>query len=173
LAQAHSCKPAVRSVGPVPVHLRTMAIGTSMAIVLDLPLVLDFLLVTPATHATAEFAEATTNAEVEVAEQSWEADLLPDKKDDAWTTSSRFKKDLVDIFPSSKGEKVIELGAHVGHCTRVLAHLFGVVIAVEHSEAVLDTNIHRTADLANVVHLHFHSVLDDWAVSRNLNGHCS
>lgn len=91
-------------------------------------------------------------------------DLLPDKKDDAWTTSSRFKRDLVELFPSSRGETVLELGAHVGHCTRVLSRLFGAVIAVEHSEAVIDTNVQRTADLPNVVHLRFHTVLDDWGM---------
>jgi hypothetical protein len=92
------------------------------------------------------------------------ADVLPDKKEDAWTTSSRFKKDLVELFPNSKGETVLELGSHVGHCTRVLSRLFGAVIAVEHSEAVLETNVKRTADLTNIVHLHLHTVLDDWAV---------
>jgi len=38
------------------------------------------------------------------------------------------------------------------------------VIAVEHSEAVIDTNVQRTADLPNVVHLRFHTVLDDWGM---------
>lgn len=93
-----------------------------------------------------------------------EADLRPDKKDDAWTTSSRFKRDLVELFPQSKGETVLELGAHVGHCTRVLSRLFGSVIAAEHSEAVLDTNVQRTADLSNIVHLNFHTVMDSWSV---------
>jgi hypothetical protein len=92
------------------------------------------------------------------------ADLLPDKKEDAWTTSTRFKKDLVELFPNSKGETMLELGRHVGHCTRVLSRLFGAVIAVEHSEAVLETNVKRTEDLTNIVHLHLHTVLDDWAV---------
>lgn len=103
-------------------------------------------------------------ATAEVTAASLEAALRPDKKDDAWTTSSRFKRDLVELFPHSKKETVLELGAHVGHCTRVLSHLFGSVIAVEHSEAVLDTNVKNTADLSNIVHLKFHTVLDDWSL---------
>eukprot|EP00959_Pyramimonas_sp_CCMP1952_P473873 9502484-Pyramimonas_sp.AAC.1 len=31
-------------------------------------------------------------------------------------------------------------------------------------EAVIDTNVQRTADLPNVVHLRFHTVLDDWGM---------
>jgi hypothetical protein len=98
------------------------------------------------------------------ADQGLAADLLPDKKDDAWTTSSRFKKDLVELFPDSRGETVLELGSHVGHCTRVLSRLFGAVIAVEHSEAVLEKNVKNTADLSNIVHLNLHTVLDDWGI---------
>eukprot|EP00747_Dinoflagellata_sp_TGD_P201935 gnl/TRDRNA2_/TRDRNA2_75420_c0_seq1.p1 gnl/TRDRNA2_/TRDRNA2_75420_c0~~gnl/TRDRNA2_/TRDRNA2_75420_c0_seq1.p1 ORF type:complete len:343 (-),score=70.82 gnl/TRDRNA2_/TRDRNA2_75420_c0_seq1:95-1123(-) len=93
-----------------------------------------------------------------------ERDLRPDKKDDAWTTSSRFKHDLVEMFPHSTGETVLELGAHVGHCTRVLSRLFGAVIAVEHSEAVLEKNVNNTSDLSNIVHLNLHTVLDSWDV---------
>mmetsp|Transcript_112064 Transcript_112064/g.327776 ORF Transcript_112064/g.327776 Transcript_112064/m.327776 type:complete len:374 (-) Transcript_112064:145-1266(-) len=118
-------------------------------------------LASPTSRGTLKASASTTAPE---AEGTLDADLRPDKKDDAWTTSSRFKHDLVELFPQSHGETVLELGAHVGHCTRVLARLFGSVLAVEHSEAVLDTNVQRTADLSNIVHLHFHTVLDDWAV---------
>jgi len=103
-------------------------------------------------------------AEAPEADPGLADDLRPDKKDNAWTTSSRFKRDLVELFPNSKGEKMLELGSHVGHCTRVLSRLFGAVIAVEHSEAVLEQNVKNTADLSNIVHLNFHTVLDDWGV---------
>lgn len=95
---------------------------------------------------------------------SLEEDLRPDKKQDAWTTSSRFKRDLVELFPGSRAEAILELGAHLGHCTRVLSHLFGLVVAAEHSEAVLASNAERTKDMANVLHLRFHTVLDDWSL---------
>lgn len=98
------------------------------------------------------------------ADQGLEADLRPDKKDDAWTTSSRFKRDLVEIFSNTTGETVLELGSHVGHCTRVLSRIFGAVIAVEHSEAVIDKNVQHTSDLNNIVHLNLHTVMDDWGV---------
>ncbi|CAK0912030.1 unnamed protein product, partial [Prorocentrum cordatum] len=76
----------------------------------------------------------TAGCGADPADEGLAKDLLPDKKDDAWTTSSRFKRDLVELLGSG-GETVLELGAHVGHCTRVLSRLFGAVIAVEHSEA--------------------------------------
>lgn len=102
-----------------------------------------------------------------IADAALETDLLPDKKGDAWTTTSRFKRDLAEMFPTNRRETALELGAHVGHCTRVLAHLFGAVIAVEHSEAVLAQNVQHTKDLGNVVHLRLHTTLDDWGVFRH------
>lgn len=92
-------------------------------------------------------------------------DIKPDKKKDtAWTTSSRFKRDLVEMFTDSANETVLELGAHVGYCTRVLSRLFGVVLAVEHSLPVLESNKERNADRSNIVYLNLHTTLDDWAV---------
>ncbi|CAK8995511.1 Hypothetical protein SCF082_LOCUS4392 [Durusdinium trenchii] len=103
--------------------------------------------------------------------------VLHDKNDDAWTTStlgagsergsirdvdvksgSQFKRDLVALFSNSSEEQVLEVGAHLG----VLARLFRTVLALEHSPHVLKQNAQRNADLANVVYLRFHSVLDDW-----------
>lgn len=107
---------------------------------------------------------AAADAQAVDADHGLSADLRPDKKDDAWTTSSRFKRDLLELFPHSRSDTVLELGSHVGHCTRVLSRLFGAVIAVEHSEAVLEKNIQHTNDLSNIVHLHLHTVLDDWGV---------
>lgn len=94
-------------------------------------------------------------------------DVLPDKNEDAWTTSSRFKLDLVEMFGNNSEEVILEVGAHLGHCTRVLSRLFQTVLALEHSPLVLKQNALRNADLKNVVYLQFHSVLDDW----NLFGH--
>eukprot|EP00434_Breviolum_minutum_P035200 symbB.v1.2.031151.t1/scaffold3584.1/size53777/7 len=91
-------------------------------------------------------------------------DVLPDKNDDAWTTSSKFKLDLVEMFSNNSEEVVLEVGAHLGHCTRVLSRLFGHVLALEHSPPVLKQNALRNSDLKNVVYLKFHSILDDWSL---------
>ncbi|CAJ1398117.1 unnamed protein product [Effrenium voratum] len=90
------------------------------------------------------------------------AAVLPDKNDDPWTTSSQFKLDLVELFGNSSDQVVLEVGAHLGFCTRVLARLFGTVLALENSAPVLRRNARRNADLRNVVYLKFHSVMDDW-----------
>ena len=87
--------------------------------------------------------------------------VLHDKNVDAWTTSSQFKIDLVSLFNSSRNETVLEVGAHLGHCTRVLSRLFGTVLALENSAQVLKSNAARNEDLRNVVYLKFHSVMDD------------
>ncbi|CAE7333635.1 unnamed protein product [Symbiodinium natans] len=94
-------------------------------------------------------------------------DVLHDKNVDAWTTSSQFKIDLVSLFNSSRNETVLEVGAHLGHCTRVLSRLFGTVLALENSAQVLKSNAARNEDLRNVVYLKFHSVMDDWGLFSN------
>ena len=48
-------------------------------------------------------------------------------------------------------EVVLEVGAHLGHCTRVLSRLFRSVVALEHSPHVLKKNAERNDDLNNVV----------------------
>jgi protein-L-isoaspartate O-methyltransferase len=45
---------------------------------------------------------------------------------------------------------ILEVGAHLGHCTRVLSRLFQTVLALEHSPHVLKQNALRNADLKNV-----------------------
>lgn len=91
-------------------------------------------------------------------------DVLHDKNVDAWTTSSQFKLDLVSLFNNSRNETMLEVGAHLGHCTRVLSRLFGTVLALENSLQVLKNNAARNEDLRNVVYMKFHSVMDDWAL---------
>ena len=59
---------------------------------------------------------------------------------------------------------MLEVGAHLGHCTRVLSRLFGTVLALENSLQVLKNNAARNEDLRNVVYMKFHSVMDDWAL---------
>ncbi|CAE7774296.1 unnamed protein product, partial [Symbiodinium pilosum] len=91
-------------------------------------------------------------------------EVLHDKNVDAWTTSSEFKQDLVQLFSNSQNETMLEVGAHLGHCTRVLSRLFGTVLALENSVQVLKNNAARNEDLRNIVYLKFHSVMDDWSL---------
>eukprot|EP00913_Durusdinium_trenchii_P002823 g2614.t1 len=70
--------------------------------------------------------------------------------------AARQERRCLDDFDTWRG-----LGAGK-HPRRVLARLFRTVLALEHSPHVLKQNAQRNADLANVVYLRFHSVLDDW-----------
>eukprot|EP00438_Fugacium_kawagutii_P004766 Skav203103 [mRNA] locus=scaffold447:282765:284249:+ [translate_table: standard] len=69
--------------------------------------------------------------------------------------------DPLNTTDTSRGrqEVVLEVGAHLGHCTRVLSRLFRSVLALEHSPMVLKQNARRNGDLKNVVHS---IVLDDY-----------
>ena len=55
-----------------------------------------------------------------------------------------------ELFGNHSEQTVLEVGAHLGHCTRVLSRLFGTVLALEHSPHVLKENARRNADLKNV-----------------------
>ena len=56
----------------------------------------------------------------------------------------------------------IELGAHLGLTTSVLAPFCHQYWALENSIAVLRKNMDRNKKLKNVLYFEFHSVLDDW-----------
>eukprot|EP00397_Hematodinium_sp_SG-2012_P042077 GEMP01046480.1.p1 GENE.GEMP01046480.1~~GEMP01046480.1.p1 ORF type:complete len:293 (+),score=50.41 GEMP01046480.1:53-931(+) len=84
---------------------------------------------------------------------------MTDKRENAWTTTTKFKTELMEL---AAGRTVIELGAHVGYSTEMLANVSKLVFACEMSEEVLKQNMERTAALSNVVYFQFHSVFDDW-----------
>ena len=64
-------------------------------------------------------------------------------------------------------EVILEVGAHLGHCTRVLSRLFGTVLALEHSPHVLKQNAMRNADLKNVAPREAMAVLNGWGVEED------
>jgi tRNA A58 N-methylase Trm61 len=59
---------------------------------------------------------------------------LPDKSDNSWTTSLKFKEDLIDFIGDKFLDKtVLEIGTYQGHSTRLLSFLFKKVITVDNN----------------------------------------
>lgn len=59
----------------------------------------------------------------------------PDKSEWSTTTSLKFKTDLIDWCGDRfKNKKVLEIGSHNGHTTRILGLLFDEVYTINHNE---------------------------------------
>eukprot|EP00929_Paragymnodinium_shiwhaense_P114142 TRINITY_DN82476_c0_g1_i1.p1 TRINITY_DN82476_c0_g1~~TRINITY_DN82476_c0_g1_i1.p1 ORF type:complete len:396 (+),score=93.87 TRINITY_DN82476_c0_g1_i1:152-1339(+) len=94
-----------------------------------------------------------------------DAQLFTDKKQNAWTISRRFKEDILAFIEYDLRRDcavVVELGAHIGMTTGLLSRHCAQVWAVEHSAAVLKSNMERNAPYRNIVYFEMHTVLDDW-----------
>lgn len=97
---------------------------------------------------------------------------LADKAEEPWTISRKFKLHLAEFIQATfSGEcgLAVELGAHTGHTTTLLASLCHQVWALEASLAVLRSNMERNKKHRNIMFLEFHSVLDDWTKSLPVN----
>ncbi|CAK8985499.1 Kelch-like protein 5 [Durusdinium trenchii] len=80
------------------------------------------------------------------------------KEEDYWTTSAEMKQDLRSFFmPLAANWTVLELGSYRGYTTRALAETFASVIAVDASEAFLNSNRRYNADRRNIFFVHLHS----------------
>ena len=66
--------------------------------------------------------------------------LLVEKgHDDHWTTSTKFKQDLVEVFKHGYDDKVcLELGSHRGYTSKLLSRYFSKVIAVDNDKDFQD-----------------------------------
>ena len=85
---------------------------------------------------------------------------LVDKTEDAWTTSLKFKRDIVAYFEKGYDDKVcLELGSHRGYTTKLLAQYFLKVIAVDNNKEFRDfAKEHWDADN---IEYHFMDIYDD------------
>jgi hypothetical protein len=80
-----------------------------------------------------------------------------------FTTSRKFKKDLIDTFSDEKYKKmnVLELGCSQGMTTKIFSHLFNKVYAVDIDEF----NVQKTAEVCSGmtnVHIKKMDVRDEW-----------
>jgi len=115
------------------------------------------LLLTPIIlHASVD--STSTPVASELARGNMEEEVV-DKRQNAWTTTRKFKRELRQL---AEGRTVMELGAHVGYSTEVLASVAKLVFACEMSEEVLMQNMERTSGFSNILYFLFHSVFDDW-----------
>jgi hypothetical protein len=64
---------------------------------------------------------------------------LVDKTEDPWTTSLKFKEDLITYFGKDYNDKVcLELGSHRGYTTKLLSQYFLKVMAVDNNKEFRD-----------------------------------
>ena len=76
---------------------------------------------------------------------------IPDKTEDAKTTSLKFKKDLIDFLGDNyKNKKCLEVGSHKGYTTRVLSSLFKEVICCEWNPKLIEFSKKLNSDKDNI-----------------------
>jgi len=85
-----------------------------------------------------------------------------------FTTSRRFKQDLIDYFGDQyKDKKIVEIGCSQGMSTRALAELFKSVQAVDLDDWNLKQARHICMGVDNVQFKKFDLYKDDWNLSKS------
>lgn len=90
-----------------------------------------------------------------------------DHKDTAkYTTSRKFKKDIIDNFYNSNfsNKTILELGTSQGQSTRMLSHLFKHVYTVEWNDWNIEQAKQRCKDRSNITFLKIDLYGTDWEV---------
>ena len=79
---------------------------------------------------------------------------LPDKTEDSWTTSLKFKKDLIKWCGDNfKDKTCFEIGTHKGYTTRILSHCFGKVLTVDNNLNLIEYAKNINSDRTNIEYL--------------------
>lgn len=94
----------------------------------------------------------------------FEINKLPDKTDDTWTTSRRFKEDLIYFFTSrnSKYSVAAEIGIYKGYTTRILSFLFEKVYAIDSNLNYIEEAKQVNNDRTNIEYIHLDAYEDEW-----------
>ena len=80
-----------------------------------------------------------------------------------YTTSRKFKKDLLEFFGNKyKDKTVVEIGASQGQSTRLLSHIFNKVYAVEIDDWNLEQAKKNTEDRDNVELIKMDLYMETW-----------
>lgn len=88
----------------------------------------------------------------------------PDKLQDQWTITKRFRADLIAEFGGmADNYTVLEIGSYFGYTTRLLSQLFGRVISVDVMPQFIEANREYNRDKPNILYLKFHTQ-DDWGL---------
>ena len=79
---------------------------------------------------------------------------IPDKIQNSWTTSLKFKEDLIDFCDDKFLNKtVLEIGTFHGHTTRILSYLFKNVLTIDNNPQFMDEAVKLNTDRNNIEYL--------------------
>ncbi len=76
---------------------------------------------------------------------------VPDKSEMNWTTTHKFKDDLLDYFGDEfKNKNCLEVGTFQGHTTRILSFLFNKVITIDINQEWIEKARNLNNDRNNI-----------------------
>jgi len=76
---------------------------------------------------------------------------VPDKSELNWTTTHKFKDDLLDYFGDEfKNKNCLEVGTFQGHTTRILSFLFNKVITIDINQEWIEKARNLNNDRNNI-----------------------
>jgi len=88
---------------------------------------------------------------------------VPDKSELNWTTTHKFKDDLLDYFGDEfKNKNCLEVGTFQGHTTRILSFLFNKVITIDINQEWVDLARNLNEDRNNIEY--YIGDIYDWIV---------
>ncbi len=87
---------------------------------------------------------------------------LPNKDEESYTTSHKFKQDLIEFFKNKNLESCLEVGTSRGYSTLVLSHLFDFVTTVDWDENNLNFAKFVCKDRKNIEFLQKDVYKWDW-----------
>ena len=88
---------------------------------------------------------------------------IPNKDTAKYTTSKKFKTDLIDYFTENKFYSCIELGSCQGNSTLLFSYLFDVVLGIEWDDFNLNISRERCKDRENIKIEKF-DVTNNWSL---------
>jgi len=91
---------------------------------------------------------------------------LPNRTDDRWTVTARFRRDLVDGVGGprkARGMVVLEIGTYFGYTTRFLAGAFRAVVGVERNLTYALRARQLVTGCPNATVFHLNTFTEDWA----------
>jgi hypothetical protein len=90
---------------------------------------------------------------------------IPDKRVETWTTSLKFKYDLIHYFQNIEGSEdfvCVEVGAWRGYSTHILAQLFGEVYSLEFDSNSVNLSKEFNKKYDNIIYRNINVYKDDW-----------
>eukprot|EP00397_Hematodinium_sp_SG-2012_P062874 GEMP01085719.1.p1 GENE.GEMP01085719.1~~GEMP01085719.1.p1 ORF type:complete len:254 (+),score=55.67 GEMP01085719.1:134-895(+) len=109
----------------------------------------------------------TGRTQFEAFKDAVQNNIIPDKSNDQWTITAKFKADLLVLFGPTHNDAgnwtVLEIGSYLGYTTAILAQRFKHVVAVDMLDSVLQANKVFNARRTNIDYIQMDTIGDDWA----------